>query len=559
MKATLLRTKARASWAAAVVLLVLGCGSHLLAAAQAPATISGKVSDGERGLPGISVALIASGPESRGRSSARARTDAEGRYRLEGIKPGRYQVVPTAPAHVAAERGSNWPPGSKLVNVLAGDEIGDVDFRLIEGGVITGRVTDADGQPVVGESITLTRVDRNPGEDSPIAMNPALRMRTTDDRGVYRLYGLPPGRYRVSIGQGGGMGDVRQVGPRRYYQRTFHPGTLEESEARIIEVTAGSEAENVDITVGRPSKTFRAAGRVVYAETGQPAPGVRVNYGGVIEAAQRIASMAGATSDARGEFQLEGLTPGRYAAFSPAVEGSEWYAEPVPFDISSSDTSGIELRLRRGASLSGFVQVEGMTDRAAVARMLAGIRLFGYSETPGRLQAMEIGTPIAVAPDGSFRFTGLRPGKLRVMLTPGEVRGLAISRIEINGASVRDGIQIAEGAQLTGARVVLVYGTSTLRGQVSITGAAPPPNTRLIVYLRRAGGDSQFARTAEVDARGRFQLEGLPSGTYEVQARGFAPGRLRFEGQPQQVFIADGSEQQVALTVALVAAPPANP
>lgn len=89
----------------------------------------------------------------------------------------------------------------RIVNLGADDAVEGIDFKLTRGGVIRGRVMDAGGLPVIEERISLTQVDEK-GAAVPAA-NPVwanYMMYTTDDRGVYRLYGLSPGRYKVNSG-----------------------------------------------------------------------------------------------------------------------------------------------------------------------------------------------------------------------------------------------------------------------------------------------------------------------------------------------------------------------
>src|ERR1044072_8050281 len=91
-------------------------------------------------------------------------------------------------------------------------------------------------------------------------------MYQTDDRGVYRIYGLAGGRYKVSVGADASDGIIR--GGR--YQRTFYPDVSDQSKGAIVELKEGGEANNVDIKVGRATQTYAASGRVIDAETGVP-------------------------------------------------------------------------------------------------------------------------------------------------------------------------------------------------------------------------------------------------------------------------------------------------
>ena len=103
-------------------------------------------------------------------------------------------------------------------------------------------------------------------------------MNRTDDRGVYRIYGLPEGRYLVSVGY---ASPERITSSRAFYPRVFYPNASSESEAKVIEVSEGSEATDVDITVSDPKETRDVSGRVVDADTGQPVEGVRIEVRGI--------------------------------------------------------------------------------------------------------------------------------------------------------------------------------------------------------------------------------------------------------------------------------------
>lgn len=519
----------------------------------APASVAGRVREGERGVAGVTVALLSADPSQRYRAAARVKTDVEGRYLIQNVAPGRYQIMPYAPAYVVEGLADSYPPGRPLT-LMPGDEVKDLDFRVERGGVITGRVTDGDGAPVVAEAVNATQADA-PGEQRPRSVYDQ-RDHMTDDRGVYRLYGLPPGRYRVSVGQAGEERGAVSFGRRRIFRRTFHPDAAEEAQARVVEVKAGEEAEQVDITLGRPLKTFKAAGRFVYADTGQPAPGLTYGYGTLDAAGRRVGTFGrGDTTNTAGEFRADGLAPGRYAVFSlPGEEPSELYSDAATFEVTDADVAGLVVRVKRGASVSGVVTIEGVADRAAAARMLSQVRLFGWVEPRGQQVAPPFTQrPPVIGPDGAFRLAGLRPGKLRIGHSSDSVKGLSMARVELNGASIHEGLEVAEGAQVSGVRVVLVHGSGVVTGQVGYVGGTPGADTRVVVQARRVGGASpaDSVRQVGADARGFFRVEGLPAGEYEVTVRVFfGGGRLR-RSEPQHVSVTDGGEVKVTPVVDL--------
>lgn len=537
--------------------------------AQTTATVAGRVTSGDRGVPGVVVTLAPSNSPLRARPDARAKTDAEGKYRITNVPPGRYQVLPFAPAYVVEGMTENmYPPGKSLL-LSPGDVVEDVDFRIERGGVITGRVTDAEGNPLVGQQVIITTADANPNTGRRVVgIGPTSdpRSHQTDDRGVYRIYGLPAGRYHVSAGSDTDNGAI-SYGRRKLYQRTFYPGVTEESQAQVVEVSAGGEAENVDIKLGEPVKTYKASGRFVDAATGQPVPNVPFGYGIVDPTTgQHIMNFAGGTAtDANGEFVADGLTPGHYAAFvyplpSPQGAASDLYSDPATFDIVDADVKGVVVKVKHGSTVTGVVAVEGAGDAAASARLARQVQVFArYVEAGGPQSALSLPgyiSPTPAASDGSFRITGLRPGKVQLAVS-GQQQGLTLSRVEMNGAVVTGGIDVAEGAQVSGVRVVVTYGNAVIRGQVNYVNGTPPQDARITAIAQRVGSDpGTGARGVQVDSRGHFVFEGLPAGEYEVSVFAFSmTARRPFRSDKQHASLAPGGDTTVTITLDLGAQP----
>src|ERR1700750_3247167 len=113
------------------------------AANKAPrAPISGKVTIGGKGVSGVVVGLAIATPSSSIQVTRfRGVTDEDGNYRIKNLPHDTYQVLVAAPAYFQSER--------KSVVVGKNELVENVDITLNRGGVITGKVTDADGRPVV--------------------------------------------------------------------------------------------------------------------------------------------------------------------------------------------------------------------------------------------------------------------------------------------------------------------------------------------------------------------------------------------------------------------------
>ena len=498
------------------------------AADKAPrATISGKVTIGGKGVSGVVVGLAVATPSSSTQVTRfRSVTDEDGNYRIKNLPPDTYQVLVAAPAFVQNEF-------RKSVAVGKNEVVENVDITLNRGGVITGKVTDADGRPVVEEEIFCS------SSDSKL---PYFRTIRTDDRGVYRAFGLPPGRYTVSAGKDSATSFNRTGdGP----QRTYYPSALNASDATAIEINEGSEVDNVDITLGRQVSKYTARGRIIDGDTSQPLPNARIGiqfFFSVGGSTSRVA--AESTKD--GEFKVENLPPGKYAVYLDSETGSERVSETVRFEVIDQDIDGLLIKTSQGGSISGVVVLEG-TGKPNLAGNHIAVMLSGQNN--------QRPVPNAdIDQNGSFRLTGLPAGQLMLAL-PINRDHLRLMRIERDGVVYRNGIEIKEREQITGLRVVVSQANGTIRGVLKLPeGVTLPAPARLLVNVRRIEDPAASSSRVTADANGRFLVENLVAGTYEfiVGVTGM-PGdqRLTIPRPAQTVVVTNGAIADVTITLQL--------
>ena len=516
-------------------------------------SIVGRVTAAGKGMAGVTITVTWNAEALRGGSlTVKTFTDAEGQFSVGNLRAGTYYVWPFIPAFVVAEGTGSFPQG-KTVVVEDGETADGIDFTLSRGSVITGKVSDSAGRPIVDERIRVTPVDQNL-ERLVSSIYPNINDILTDDRGVYRVFGLPAGKYKVSIGDE--FAAFTSTRGRRFFPRTFHPDVTDEAKAAVVEVKEGDEAAHVDITVARSMNGFSASGRFIDGESGQPVP--NLNFGMTIIVGGRPSGfMSGnGTSTSDGGFRIDNLPPGRYAVSILPGSNSTYYGESQPFDIDDSDVSDLEAKVHRGATISGNVVLEGAPDKSVYAR-LAMARLetliFSDGTNIGTIKYTNLNA------DGSFQVGPLQAGTATIRLSSGSRDSpaeFATLSVDVNGADKSSGIKITAGENIFGVRLIVGYGTGTIRGSVRTEGGSLPPGTYLRVAISRPG-NSFTIRYAQVDARGRFVFERVPPGNYEVAVTAYLDNKPVTARQP--IVASDGTITEVSLTLNLTEAPPPKP
>ncbi len=378
----------------------------------------------------------------------------------------------------------------------------------------------------------------------------------TDDRGVYRAFGLRQGKYKVAAGYPGNHRLPAPGRPAQSYGQTFYPSTTEETKATLLDVSEGSEIKDIDIVISRREPGgFKVSGRIIHGETGKPLPnivyGITQHYEGGTH------STSGSRTNAEGEFRFDNVLPGKYSVFLHTDHNSEIRADPVPFEVTDNDIKGLVLKTVKGASVSGVVILESSDEKTA-SKKLSELHIYALVEDGDEYS--QGATTVPLKPDGSFRLNGLRAGNAQIQvstMSPYGSRDLSIVRLERDGIEQPGKISIREGEDIQGIRLTVKHLTSAIRGQVKIEGGELPPSARMFVSITLLDGNpnpNTSYRTEEVDLRRRFFAQGLAAGRYEVKANVYIPGR-RFdsEGTKQEITVADNSVSEVVLTVKLKA------
>lgn len=304
------------------------------------------------------------------------------------------------------------------------------------------------------------------------------------------------------------------------------------------------------------STEYSATGRVIDAVTAQLIVGAHFVYGEPATTTDNsgfVSFHIGKTNSA-GEFRLQHLKPGHYVLYiSSSLDHSDLYSDVFNIDIVDGDLTNLEVQAKHGSRLSGFVVPAGVTSATALAG-LSSVKVVAAVPSIGNLRA-GIANVTNISPDGSFQFTGLRPGKAFINLKADNevLNGLTILRLERNGEELKQGIEIKPGEDIYDLRIMVADGTGVIRGQVKVEGGILPAGARMIASI---SNKLRFANGyARVDEDGRFVISGLAAGTYELTLNTYRPPPQQavrlLPTMKQIVTVTDANESSVVFTLNL--------
>jgi protocatechuate 3,4-dioxygenase beta subunit len=299
-----------------------------------------------------------------------ATTDRNGRYELTELPAGKFSLAASKQNYVGISYGQTRPRGAgKTIELTDGQTLTNINFALQRAGVITGRILDEFGDPVVDVTVMVMRSQYINGERR--MMPSGGRPATTNDNGDYRVYGVAPGQYYLSA-------TLRSFMPgesddRSGYSPTYYPGTGSVAEAQRLTVAAGQTINGINMTL-LPVRTSRVSGTALDSD-GKPMAGAMVmaveRYG--------FGMMARSPGQVRpdGSFTVSGLTPGTYTLRTGMPGFDETAIAPIT--VTDGDITGVQLIAEKASFIRGRVLVEqGQTPPKA-----SSVRLFATSSEMG--------------------------------------------------------------------------------------------------------------------------------------------------------------------------------
>ena len=482
-------------------------------------SITGRIVN-ESGKPMPNARVFVSGA---GRQPVRRmiNTDEAGRFVVDDLPRGTYSISAQANGYVLVRQ-----PGD-TIHHRPGDS---VSLVLKKGAAITGTVTNSDGDPVVGVPISAVLVRDEQGRRSSSTFGLA---RYTDDRGVYRLFGLPGGTYIIAAGPRGIVSSsiLNAYGDD---SPTYYPSSTRDTAAEVS-AAFGSEVSGIDIRY-RGERGRAVSGTVI----DQSLPDSLAAGGSVLlmRASSDTLEAQTAIQPRTGEsvFALYGVPDGDYYLMSrrgPYQSDDGATSKRVPVKVRGRDITGITINLEPSGSIAGRLTLDLATKDLkcetqpppAVEEILMGVSDDDSDSSDPSRFASVLQTPDS---KGDFVFQGLPAGRYRIdsrllldeawylrsMTVPGP------TNTPVDTSST--GIVVKPGRRINGVRLVLGDGAASIRGRVvTEKGAALPDRLRaqLVPAEANAGDETLRFVEAEVQSDGAFKLLNVAPGRYWILVR----------------------------------------
>lgn len=199
--------------------------------------------------------------------------------------------------------------------------MGDLLFRLQSGGVISGRVTDENGDPFPHVEVQVLKRSSVHGS---IRISRDELPADTNDLGEYRVFDLTPGRY-YAVANYSPQTPQENAGSGGKYVPIFYPGADDVAHASLIDVAAGQEMSSIDFVLV-PNHVVSVRGTVLNAMTGRPAKGSSV----ALQPSDPVSAVLGlnpfnAVADANGSFEIDNVIPDSYVVVANLEDQSRQY------------------------------------------------------------------------------------------------------------------------------------------------------------------------------------------------------------------------------------------
>jgi hypothetical protein len=492
-------------------------GSH--ASAQSALSITGRVLASEGNFPIANARVMARAVGMSGSTSTQmATTNEEGDFQLTNLRRANYAIRIVTAGYIVESSttpATFYRPGE------------NVTFRMIKGGVITGRVLNTHGEPMTLARVRVVRVKDSEGHI--VRDSNATRDWITDDRGNYRIYGLEPGAYTVSAGPANTFRSATTSAQNSDTFTYFPSATLDG--ATLVNVYAGDETRGIEIRY-RIQSSYLVAGTVAgdarTNETSASRAVISVMLSHVATSVA-VASTSVMPVGAKTAFSFNGVSDGVYelTALTGLGTSDAAVSPPQRVTVSGANVTDVVLTLTPLSSVMGRVMLE--TTATADACREASVPLPDEVLITARRDKDKTAlssSPVVAQPDthGEFSLTSMTAGRYTLDVRPPN-RLWYVHNITwtTQPKTPLNSLTLKQGEHLQGLTITLARGAASVSGRVAAESAES-----LHVYVVPAQRENDVEalgyRESQVKADGTFSVAHLAPGRYWLLARAPAEG-----------------------------------
>ena len=512
------------------------CRGQSAKPAAPPASVTGAITGrvlNSAGEP-LPDAVVYAGSVGGPRSSQTAKADRNGDFKIVGLTAGLYRVSAGLRGYI--------PSNQFAFNSQNFYQIGDhVTLTMNKGGVITGKVTGPGG-PAVALGVYAFRVRDEAGK---LLTTPVLqRERATDDRGIYRIYGLAPGGYVVLAARP----RTGMIAPTAYDNDTpiYFPSSPRDTASEIT-VREGDELTADIQYLAEPGHAIR--GKVLGIVESQPLFRSNATVT-LVDVRNRSTTFAVSTSSYdQFNFVFTGVPAGEYELFALQYLGDvdeSRRSATRRVTVRESDVAGVTLMLAKQGAIEGRLIFETDAKNHCGKRRETAAQetmVFGRRYEPEKKDDAPVNPELAqtsiVATNhvglgagdatGAFALRNLPSGTYRIdVRVPASgwylrsiATGEAAAQSRIAVASNRDSVTVRGGETISGLVVTFTEGAAVLRGQVvAAEGQRLPDSTFVYLVPADKEGAANLLRyfEAPVAVDGKFAFGNVAPGSYLIVA-----------------------------------------
>lgn len=489
---------------------------------QGTGAISGRVVDGESG-DGVRKAIVTLTLEGTPKQWATGRTDGDGHFVFADLPAGTYMLDAIKGREGRAVYGANSVRElGRSLTLADGEKRAGITLKFLHGATISGRVFDADGDPVANTNVMLLRRGRNMG--APALGN--YRDASTDDRGEYRLENLDPGIYYLRAVPQPFLRTPDSAQPILMAQ--YYGGVRDSKEASSIRVSAGDHLENLDFHLtselpvrvhgqvlgvpeeAQPRDPAKERGDFVFESggfitSGKVGPGVQVNVTPADDDQPRWGTGTVAAGPEH-RFEVADLSPGLYRFEATLQSAGKSYGASQVVNVGAG-ASDVVLTLGPALEIQGTVRVEGSAPKSGIPAMSVEL------ERPNHL-GNRVRTEVAA--DGHFKLGPVIPGEWNVDVIDIRLGYLKAARLGDQDVRFKT-FELAANSEAP-LNIVVSMRMATLEGEVDAGGSDADRAGILIARADQYHTFTRFYYAAIADAKGKFHAQGIAPGKYKIFA-----------------------------------------